>query len=133
MTVRLLYALAIAAALFVACVPRGTAEVRVRSALDLLADVVDPSYSFAVDSCIAQEGDAVRRAEAGSDQAGDEYRAIKARCAVVKDTFEQIRLAHDRAREHVEAGAIDRAESELARIRSYWTALRAGQTGGKTP
>ena len=105
------------------CSHETTTEARVRSALDLLADVVDPSYQFAVDACIAQERDAVRRFEAGSDPARDEYVAIKSRCQNVRAAFDQIRRGHARAAELVESGKVQEAEREVARVRGYWHVL----------
>lgn len=126
-------ALLLAATISLFACARGPTETRVRSALDLLADVVDPSYALAMDGCIAREEDAVRRAEAGSDKAGEEYRQISARCHVVRAAFESIRKSHGRAAEFVEQGDYARAEDELDQVRAAWRALDEVETKEPPP
>ena len=125
MTTRLLLLLAVLSG----CASNGTTlETRVRTSLDVLADVVDPSYQLAVDGCIAREADAVRRFEAGSDRARDEYESVKLRCGQVRKAFDLIRDHHARAVSFVENGKLTEAEAEVERVRGFWRSLNLTTT-----
>lgn len=114
------------------CASNGTTlETRVRTALDILADVVDPSYQLAVDGCIAREADAVRRFEAGSDAARDEYTTIKLRCGQVRRAFDAIRDHHARAAAAVEHGKLAEAEAEIERVRGLWRGMDTGSVSAE--
>lgn len=108
----------------------GALEPRVRASLDVLLEVVDPAYRWATDDCLLREREASARAVAGEQGAREQYVRIKERCHDVRDAFRELRKAHGRAADLVEAGAIEDAERELERVRTLWRALRAGEDGG---
>jgi hypothetical protein len=115
-----------------ACAADTTADTRVRTALDVFAQVIDPAYSVAMDSCIVPQEIAVAEAEAGLatvDHARQTIERVRARCGRVREGFETIRLHHDQAVRSVEAGKLDQAEQILEQIRMDWALLR---TGGAT-
>ncbi|HMJ10202.1 MAG TPA: hypothetical protein VK524_02295 [Polyangiaceae bacterium] len=109
----------------------GSTDARVRTALDVFADVIDPAYSVAMDGCIAPQKVAVAQAEAGlvtAAQAGDVIAQVRARCDQVRESFETIRLHHDEARRFVESGELGQAEKLLEQIRADWRQLPRGAT-----
>lgn len=109
-----------------ACSP-STADVRVRSALDVLADVIDPASQLAAESCLARQEASTTEAEAGritADEATKEVAAIRERCDAIRAVFDEMRKRHDQARALVEQGAVEQAAAELERIRVEWQALR---------
>lgn len=117
--------------LMVGCVAgdRSAADTRVRTALDILAQVIDPAYSVAMDGCAAPQEVATARAEAGLTTAAAARAVIdqvRARCDQVREGFETIRLHHDEARRSVASGELGRAEKLLEQIRADWVALRGG-------
>ena len=111
------------------CAGDTTADTRVRTALDVLAQVIDPAYSVAMDSCIVPQEIAVAEAEAGLatvDHARQTIERVRARCGRVREGFETIRLHHEQAVRSVEAGQLDQAAQILEQIRLDWTLLRTG-------
>jgi hypothetical protein len=109
----------------------GSAGTHVRTTLDVLAGVVDPAYSVAMDGCIASQEVAVAQAEVGissAEQAGAVIARVRARCDRVRAGFETIRLHHDEARRFVEAGELDQAEKLLEQIQADWRELPRGAT-----
>jgi hypothetical protein len=122
--------LAAGLSLLTAC-SMGKADTHVKTALDVFAEVIDPAYSVAMDSCIVPQEVAVAQAEVGLATAGQASAVIaqvRARCARVREGFEAIRLHHDQARRFVESGELDRAERLLEQIRSDWQQLPRGAT-----
>jgi len=112
-----------------ACAADATTDTRVRTALDVFAQVIDPAYSMAMDGCIAPQQVAVAQAEAGLvtvERAQATIDKVRVRCARVRDGFEQIRIHHEQAVRSVEAGKLDQAELMLEQIRADWSALRVG-------
>lgn len=118
------------AVLLVACcaVPSlRTSELRARTALDVLADVVDPAYQLAMQGCIdaldvtmrAGETDAATPAatEAGID-------AITARCDRVRAGFDKIRGYHEAAISAVEDSDFDGATTLIDKLRAEWGDLQ---------
>lgn len=109
----------------------GKADARVRTALDVFAEVIDPAYSVAMDSCVAPQEVAVAQAEAGlatAAQADAVIAQVRARCDQVREGFEAIRLHHEEARRFVDSGELERAERVLEQIRSDWQKLPRGAT-----
>lgn len=106
------------------CAGRQTRETQVRTALDVLGEVIDPAYSLAVDGCIARQGEAVKRAEAGDPTGRSDYRSIQAHCDAAADVFDQIRIAHHEAAVLVERGELAAAEDKLNKVRELWRGLR---------
>lgn len=110
---------------------RMSADARVRSALELLAVVVDPAYRLAVDNCIARETLVVERAEArvlAVDEADRQLAAIREGCHRRRRIFESIRELHDEASRQVESGFVEDAEKTLERLRAEWTRLKGDPT-----
>jgi hypothetical protein len=106
---------------------QGGAEGHVRGALDLLADVVDPSYALAMAGCMKRQDQVMTEGEQGTRSVADvdqALHAISARCDTVREAFEAIRLEHDRARAFVGAGNVAEAERAIATIRRHWLALQ---------
>lgn len=122
--------LAVAAVHWAGCSgAQGTADARVRSALDMVAVVVDPAYAFAVDGCAARQAlvaDAVEAGRTSPDEGLRELGPIRARCQATRRAFDAIRAGHAEAARLVEAGELARAEALLAEIRAEWTALKGG-------
>jgi hypothetical protein len=112
-----------------ACAADATTDTRVRTALDVFAQVIDPAYSMAMDGCIAPQQVAVAQAEAGLvtvERAQATIDKVRVRCARVRDGFEQIRIHHEQAVRSVEAGKLDQADQLLEQIGADWSALRVG-------
>lgn len=118
------------ASCWASCSPaQGTTDARVRSALDLLAVVVDPAYGFAVDACIAREtlvAEAVEDGRTSPDAGLTELGAVRARCQATRRAFDAIRAGHERARALVEAGKVLEAEQALDEVRAEWRELQGG-------
>ena len=108
-----------------------SADARVRTALDLLAEVVDPAFALAMDGCIAPQEVAAAQAEAGrvtAAQASAVIAKVRARCGQLRESFETIRLHRDEAQRLIEAGDLDRAEKLLEQIRADWRELPGAAT-----
>jgi hypothetical protein len=106
-----------------------SADARVRSALDLLAVVVDPAYKMAMDSCVSRESLLADQAETGRltvVEADKQLTGVRRRCERQRRIFEDIREGHDEAVKLVEAGAVADAEKTLERVRYAWQDLAAG-------
>jgi hypothetical protein len=106
-----------------------TADARVRSALDLLAVVVDPAYRMAMDSCVSRETLLADQAEAGKlsvVEADKQLTSMRRKCERQRRIFEDIREGHNEAAKLVEAGAVGDAEKTLERVRWAWQDLGAG-------
>jgi hypothetical protein len=99
---------------------RQTADARVRSALELLAVVVDPAYQLAMDACVSRETLLADQAEAGRlslAEADKQLSVVRVRCARQRRAFEYIREGHDLAAHQVENGAVEDAEKTIERVR----------------
>lgn len=109
---------------FAACAAT-TNEARVRTALDVLREVIDPAYSLATDGCIARELVAVERFEDTKDPKDEAaYHVIEQQCINTRAAFRAIRDGHARAATLLEQGKVRDAELELERVRETWRALR---------
>lgn len=126
---RILHLLLILSALSATACTRSSpsTEVQVRTALNLLAEVIDPAYELAMNGCVLR-GDAVlREGEAGNKSATAtevELAAISTRCHRVRETFELMRVRHDQARALVATGLMSEAKARLADIQQAWRELR---------
>jgi hypothetical protein len=113
-----------------------TSEVRARTSLDVLADIIDPAYGLAMQSCVDSEGVAMRAGEMDAATPAQTEAAlviISARCHQVRDSFEQIRQYHERAISLVEDGSYAAALDQLDQLRVTWRELRermASHDGG---
>lgn len=119
--------LAVAAIHMTGCKTQGTADARVRSALDAFAVVVDPAYSFAVDACATRQEHVAEEVEAGRlkpAEADVVLRPIRARCHATRQAFDAIRASHDQAAQLVEDGELQKAEAVLDDIRARWLELK---------
>jgi hypothetical protein len=100
-----------------------SADARVRSALDLLAVVVDPAYQIAMQHCTSREMLLADQAETGRLQLAEAERqlaAIRLTCARRRRAFDVIRQGHELAAQQVEAGAVLDAERTLDQVRVAW-------------
>lgn len=114
-------------AFLAACAAAEARDTRVRTALAVLGEVIDPAYALAVDGCHARERDAVVRAELGTiskTEGTADYQRIKAACAELTRAFDAIRLYHHQAAELVERGDLKAAEAELNHARAIWRQLQ---------
>lgn len=122
---RLIALLALAA--WSACAAeRNVVDARIRSALDVLADVIDPAYQLAIDGCIANERAAVAEEKAGrssSPETDRVFAAIRGRCDATREAFERLRITHSEAVRLVAEGSVERAAERLAELRRIWLAL----------
>jgi hypothetical protein len=108
-----------------------SAEMRTRTALETLAQVVDPAYEAAMAGCTAQEAVVMERARAGALSPGEaraQLDAIMGPCLQVSAAFERIRKLHDQAAILVETGQLAQAEQALGELRKAWALL-----GGVNP
>lgn len=104
-------------------------EMQVRTALEVLHDVIDPAYDFADQACTAREREAVERYEKPPHpaQAKADYYAIKERCVQTRQAFRAMRDAHARAAQLLEDGQVRQAAIEVERVRETWRALEKGK------
>src|SRR5262245_39367235 len=75
-------------------------ELRTRTALDVLGQVIDPAFEAAMAGCVAQEAVVMERARAGMvtpAEARGQLDAIMGPCLQVSAAFERIRKLHEKA------------------------------------
>lgn len=104
-----------------------TADARVREAVDILADVIDPASELAAQGCITAQETQASEAEAGritAAQASDAIARIRVRCRALRSAFDSMRTRHDRARQLVDDGAVEQAAHVVDEIRAEWRQLR---------
>jgi hypothetical protein len=104
-----------------------SADARVRSSLDLLADIIDPAYALAMQGCRESGEIAMQKGAMGKQsqiETENEINDIFARCHRAHSAFEMIRVYHNQATSRVEAGDIKEAEELVERIRESWRSLR---------
>lgn len=119
----------VVALLLLSSCAQATADARIRSALDVLADVIDPASQLAAQGCIAAQETEVSEAEAGrttAAQAGERIQRIRVRCRALRDAFDAMRARHDQARRLVEQGALEQAAHVIDEIRAEWRQLSGG-------
>jgi hypothetical protein len=101
-------------------------EASAQSALNVIADAVDPSYELAMQGCIAREEVLMSAGEAGKATPDETEAAIattQKRCHEVEAAFEAIRNYHTQAVQYVEAGKYDEALQQIDLAREAWKAL----------
>lgn len=106
-------------------------ELRTRTALDVLGQVVDPAFEAAMAGCVAQEAVVMESARAGAitpAEARARLDGIMGPCLRVGAAFERIRRLHEKARILVESGQLKQAEALLGELRKAWS-----QLGGVNP
>jgi hypothetical protein len=106
-----------------------SAETRTRTALDALADVVNPAWHLAEEACVARQETVAAREKAGLLKPAETdaaFVSIRQECDAVTATFEAIRAAHAEARKRVNAGDVKQAEALVDDIRAKWRALGGG-------
>lgn len=117
--------LLVAAALWcAACVP---SDARTRTALDALAEVVDPAWSLAESACMQAQQLIAARERAGLSKPVETdaaLRTIRERCDVVTSLFERIRAEHMEARALLDRGDVAGADELLQGIRTHWRAVQ---------
>lgn len=109
----------------------GSAELHTRTALNTLAEIVDPAYEAAVAGCVAQEAMVMASARAGEispAEARARLDGIMGPCLRITAAFDRIRSLHEKAAGLVEAGRLEQAEQLLIELRKAW-----GQLGGVHP
>lgn len=105
----------------------GSTELRARTALDAIADIVDPAYQLAMQGCVQLEDQAMTLGELDARtpaQTEAAIGAISSRCHVTRDAFDKIRSTHDQAVAYVEDGKFDQALQQLEEMREAWRLLR---------
>ena len=107
----------------------GSQETRVRTALEVFHDLVDPAYDLADTTCTARERAAVERYERPPHDPKDkaDYLAIKDKCIEARRIFRAMREAHHRAATLLEQGYVRQADVELARVRQIWREYQQGE------
>lgn len=106
-----------------------TADARVRSALDILAVVVDPAYQAAMQACTTRELLIADQAETGKltvVEADKQLTTVRQRCSKQQRAFEAIRQGHGLAATQVEQGAVEDAEETIARVRQSFRDVSEG-------
>lgn len=104
-----------------------TADARVREAVDILADVIDPASELAAQGCITAQETQASEAEAGRitvTQASEAIQQIRVRCRALRAAFDAMRERHAEARQLVEDGALEQAAELVDEIRAEWRQLR---------
>jgi len=122
-------AMMLALFLITCCVPgsSSTAELRARTALNALADVVDPAYDLAMLGCRDLEDRVMREGEAGQRSAVSTettIAAISQRCHKVRSAFDELRAYHEQAVQLVMRGDYEQALAILQQTREAWQTLR---------
>jgi hypothetical protein len=120
--------LAAAALLYACCAPLGgtTADAHVRTALNVLADVIDPAAELVKRGCQDEHAATLREVEAGKRTAvgaEDQINATSRRCNAQLEVFDGMRKKHELARGAVEAGRVEEAEHLIESIRQTWREL----------
>lgn len=114
----------VAALVLTACT--ASAELRTRTALDTIGQIVDPAFEAAMAGCIAQEEVIMQRARAGVLSPGEarvQLDAIMGPCLKVSASFERIRKLHEKAVILVETGQWKQAAALLGELRKAWAQL----------
>lgn len=103
-----------------------SAELRTRTALDTLAEIVDPAYEAAMAGCEAQEAIVMESARAGAitpAEARTRLDEIMGPCLRISAAFERIRRLHEKAAILVETGQYKQAALLLGELRKAWAQL----------
>lgn len=98
-----------------------SAEPTVRTALNVLADAINPAYRLAMVACAARDDQIVADAERKriTVAEADRLRAeLGPRCRALEEAFESARNAHDQAVAYVEQGKLEEAEAIVADLRA---------------
>jgi hypothetical protein len=109
-------------------------EVAVRSALDVLADVVDPASKLARSTCDAKEELELARTRAGEVKAAEtqaKFEVIRKRCDKVHENIELLRAMHEEAVERFEKGDLDAAMTRVEQARAMFRDLSLEVEDGK--
>lgn len=112
------------------------AQSRVAGALDVLATMIEPAYSFAVDTCLLGEESIVRGVQAGQltpDQRAAEMGALRKRCDQITEGFARIRELHVQAAAFTNSGHAEEAWQFVREIQAQVQALPAQQQRGDPP
>ena len=102
-------------------------DVRTRSALDALAEVVDPAWSLAESACMQAQMVVAARERAGLFkplETDASLLSIRERCDIITGLFERIRAEHMEARTRLSRGDVYGANELLQGIRAHWRALQ---------
>jgi hypothetical protein len=104
-------------------------DARTESALNVMAQVIDPAYAAATDACLAKQAaitDEVGRGAITVDQARGLIRATRDDCDRVETAFERIRALHEAAKIAYREGQRDQLEQALRKLTEAWTTLKGG-------
>lgn len=107
-------------------------EVRLKSALDVLREVITPASAVASDGCLAKQRAAVADAREGTiapDEAKARVAAIRTYCDELKALFGRMRLLHDEAATFLETGQLQETEARVRELRDAWKRLDRGGGG----
>jgi hypothetical protein len=104
------------------------ADQQARTSLDLYADLIDPVYEVAMQSCIDRQDQLARDLDehtlAELKQIEADIAIVSARCHRLRDAFDLLRTLHARAGGYLEAGKADEALELVEQIRQTWRELR---------
>lgn len=117
-------------ALLLAAPGCATLDTGARTALNALADVVDPAWQLAEQACLARQQVPIAREKAGllkPDETNAQLASIRANCDVVTSRFASIRALHEQGKQLVESGDVAKAGAILDDIRAKWREI------GETP
>jgi hypothetical protein len=111
-----------------------TPALYVKTSLDVLADVINPSSQIASEGCKARKEAITSAVEARTIAAplgkAQLDQAIE-RCKALAQTFERMRSLHEEARMLLEHDQLTDAKARLGELREAWRGLR--ETGGGVP
>lgn len=103
------------------------------TALQALADVVNPAYTAATQLCLMRQQLEVNAATAGKqtvEQSRAKVAVIREQCDKVERVFEEIRKAHQLARQAEADGQLARANQLLSDVLEQWHTWQQIQKGG---
>lgn len=117
-------AIVVVAALVVMVSGCGTAASQHR-ALNVVADLANPSYDLAIQACDEAEVFIIARAGTTYDEDAAAIASVRAVCDRVFAGFDALRVAHRVARAAVDGGGEALITQAMAELQAAWDALRA--------
>lgn len=123
-----LYGLALCSMLSPACAlhQTGSPDDQVRTALDVLADVINPASALASEACHAQKEAITSAVEAhtlAAPTGAAQLEVAIAHCKQLEFSFNEIRNLHGEASSFIESGQLVLAQQKLADLRNTWKNL----------
>ena len=103
-----------------------TTEQQLYTALDVIADTVDPASALSKSACDKREELEISLVKAGSSttaKAEKNLQVIRERCNMLREIFDRIRTTHSQALAAIERGAFTDAQHRLEHLRELWRSV----------